>query len=254
MNTLESGMLPQQERKTYRIEHLPGIDVVISLNYSDKQDQRDILDILRSGMAANKKLEDIIEQIGELENSDGGNRFFVKWKGLASQESVDFILGRTDVDPLTKASGQNASRQTRFAFNSVTNEIALAPTIKKLVAQEDFQTLVKKYGFASLDFAEPIMAIVERSTKEKYLFYRCIDGTEAHLMVEKRLLKEKNFRGIAKELKKLFLKNGIVAHDLSSYRWDQFMVAPGNNLFLFDIEAYTPEARTISTNNNRAID
>ena len=36
--------------RTYRIEHLPEIDVIVNLDYSNKEDQKVIIEILRKSI------------------------------------------------------------------------------------------------------------------------------------------------------------------------------------------------------------
>ena len=85
---------------------------------------------------------------------------------------------------------------------------------------------------------DPIAAVIDAPSRLKYLIYKNIKrGWDIELSSFD--WKESEAQGLIEGLRKLFLTNGIVAHDLFE---NQLLIDKqdgGYHLYLLDIEAYT---------------
>ena len=96
----------EQQNTRNKIEHLPGFDVVLNLNYPSSEDLDTILAILRHRNgdefknATTLDLTLKLSQIKSLSEPNGVKRFFVKAKADAKHQ-VDFLRGRRFEDPLS---------------------------------------------------------------------------------------------------------------------------------------------------------
>lgn len=224
-----SGISRNESSSNVKIEHLPWLDVVLNLDYPAQEDFNIIIDLIKKKGPPS----------GPLSFSDlpfdltDDEKFFIKRKPKStSQRLVNFALGRSKDDPIDKKIARDFDHEARYARASILNEITLSPRVKKLVSSSAFQQLAKKYGFVGMGFSEPIAGIV--GEYDKYLVYRNIkDIRNTDSFWE--LLKMNRF---AHNLRKLFIANGIVPHDL---RQQQFLITERNGerfLYLVDIEAY----------------
>lgn len=246
---MNEGIKPPAQKKenvrAFQLEHIPHdkpiVDVVSNLDYPVAEDREAILDVLRdesidkASLGVVHKFSIRLQRLINLRDVQNNIRFHVKRKIGANQKSVDYILGRTKKDPLTETAAVGADEKTRYAFNSVLNEIILSKKIKELIALPSFQDLAKRHGYTDLIFAEPIVAIVDKKISFKYLVYKRINGVDVGFPKSFNL----GMRKLAYELQELFFDNGINAHDL---RWDQFMMTEEGgqrHLVLIDVEAYT---------------
>lgn len=247
MKTPENTILPKaEEQKNYKIEHLPGLDVVLNLNYPNQKDIETILTILKEKPVVERpksknelfyrtsnEFSDKVDKLEELKDNDTTPRFHLKFKTGSAQDDVDFILGRGDIDPINHSVRKDFDNRARYAFVGILNEMILSKKIKDLVASDAFQDVAKKHGFAGVTSSEPIAAMVERNSGEKYLIYKYVAGINPQYISSDLV---QNFRA-------LFKSNGIEPHDL---REAQFMVMGEGNkgtLVLLDTEAYIDEKR-----------
>jgi len=229
-----------EKKRGYEIKHFHGFDVVLNINYPCKKDRDDILKILSTLPTSPKprsnnelfRSSGIIYktwEIDDLMNEDLSRRFFVKTKSV-DQGSIDFLLGRDEEDFISPHVSNDFDRKARYAFIGVLSEMSLTKKIKDLVHLKEFQEVAKHYNFVSIEFAEPIMAIVERTSGFKYVIYQYVP--------EERRFGNNVSNEMVKDFRKLFFKNGISPHDL---RESQFLITEDRRLILIDIEAYTEE-------------
>jgi hypothetical protein len=227
-NTVEN-----EAKKTYRIEHLPGLDVIENLDYPEKKDRDDILGLLRSNpLGKNLGFEGLSRKIQNLKQ-DGNRCFFVKTKGNPTI-MVDYILnrnGRSLAGIEFAEHGDFRTKEAQFTRAGVLSEIIISPEVKNVVASNEVQELAKKHGFTGLKFAEPIFALTFKESAKKALIYKNI----------KRKVGSPggDLKNLAEDLKKVFLQNSIHPHDFHA---GQFMVIEQDGkpcVVLIDIESYT---------------
>ncbi|MFA5791878.1 MAG: hypothetical protein WC884_02480 [Candidatus Paceibacterota bacterium] len=231
METMGNSKPAIEANKTYRIEHLPGLDVVENLNYPNQEDQDVILKILRNNrLGEGSYMGDLLLKIFSIRDSVGYKCFYVKIK-RESKKQVDFRKGRATRDPINFNLRHDFDKKARYALVGVLNEIILARKIKEIITLSAVQKLAKQHGFAGMKFSEPIFALVDRKNSSKYLIYRNMVSID----------EPKNcvWEILVKDLRKIFLQNGIYPHDLKS---NQFMVVEQDGepcVVLIDTEAYT---------------
>ena len=233
MESKGAPVINPETKRNVEIKHFQGIDVVLnprSLSY----DRESLLEIIEDeSMTAKAKIEypKLVSRIEDINDENGYKRFYVKTKrdSLQVQDSIDFLKGRTNIDFINDS---GFSREARYARIGVLNEMILSKKIKELIKSQKFQELVRRYGFLNLDFPEPILAMVINRSNHKYLVYKNIRSPIAYPM-------PRPSNEMVKELKELFIDNGVMPYDL---RLDQFMVTgdeKGTHLFLIDVESYT---------------
>ncbi len=233
------GASNMESRSNIKIEHLPWIDVVCNLDYSTPSDIARVIELIKEKGAPTGGLAFLQDPFDT--DADNKKFFLAKKAKSTSQRLVDFSLGRSQDDPISKELAGDFDKESRYALAGILNEIVLSPKIKRLVSSLPFQNIARDYGFAGFDFVEPIAGLVEKSPQGyyKYLVYPNKKNIEFPISVN-------NFRKIIKvceKLRKLFLENGIHPHDL---RESQFIVTQdglGSYLHLVDIEAYTEERK-----------
>ncbi len=224
------GFTPEANAKEqshgYKIEHLPDADIVLNLNYPDQKEREEVLKIIREYDLRGQLFS---PQKTGLPGDEG--RYYVKRKKFVLPE-IEFLTGRSDYDGMNPKVAHDFDRQSRYALTGVMNEITISRQIKNLVAKPEFQKLAESYGFAGIEFIEPIAAMIYKSGA-KYLIYKNIQGKGKSIIMDIKL----DFLSL--KLRKLFMDNGIHPHDL---RKDQLMVTKENgkkHLWLIDVEAYT---------------
>lgn len=130
-----------------------------------------------------------------------------------------------------------------LAFQSLLNEIVLAPIIRQLLETEEAHEIVKKHGFDAISFAEPLIGIIQRSTGTKIMFYEW-KGNPPSSETQGPIYSKFQFTnsptgGLSLDLKKHFIKHGITPHDLAT---DQFIIEINpdgmKHVYLIDTEAY----------------
>lgn len=233
-DTSESG-------KNYRIEHLPGFDVVVNLDYSDKEEARELLEIIKRNpmgqdFSASNSWQNLLQF--KLEGSD---RFFVKTKKADYIKwQVDFIRDRTAADPLNDESKKDFDKESRNARVGVMNEILLSKKIKEIVCSKEAQDIAKKYGFTVIEYNEPILAIIYKGENDKSLIYKKIDGEQSLEWIRRNFHSNlSKIKNLTLDFRELFFKNNIYPHDLKDR---QFLIVEKDGkpaIVLIDAEAYT---------------
>ena len=229
-DNLKPGAL--EEQRSYKIEHLPGFDVVVNLDYPRKEDQDKVLEILRQNQAIKSLgVYNFLDKITNIRDGSGKFCFFLKPKKFL-QKNVDFILGRTQEDPVNAVAAQDLDKSARYALSGVINEIILSKKIKAIIASSEVQKLARQHGFAGMKFAEPIVALIDNKTPSKFLIYENMRDDCAYPS-------DYVPQDLTNDLREIFLRDGINPHDL---RENQFIKNEQNGkpfLVLIDIEAYT---------------
>lgn len=219
-----------QNEKTFEIVHLPNMDVVVNLDYPNKEDVQALLKVLESDTDFSEQLMNIYDA-KESENK----RFFVKGKSkYRSRFNVDFILGKPDSkDSIQPEFRDDFDTRARYGVASVLNEIIMSRKVREVIISGSAQEIAKKFGFDRLDFAEVILSIVTPEEKmQKRLVYPHVDDNK------KKDIPVSDLEGLALDLRKLFLEKGIVSSDLLG---KQFLVNEKDGELvatLIDIEAY----------------
>ncbi|MFA7244641.1 MAG: hypothetical protein WC070_00495 [Candidatus Magasanikbacteria bacterium] len=233
-------MLENFESKApdYQVEHLPDYDIVLNMDYGSFNDQAHLLKTLRGSGS----IDDKIDQLKKMREEDGELPYFIKQKKYTAKAIAKGIAER-----------QKFKGTAEIGFRSVLNEILLSKRIKEIIASDDAQKIVRKWGFEGLRFVDPIAGVVARDGR-KFLVYKNIKSKEVYefetegsfdlnygLPTEVRddiESKLRNLYSITAELKKVFFDNGIHANDI---RDNQFMLTKqGDKYFLnlIDVEAY----------------
>ncbi len=231
-----------ETQKTFRIKQLPELAVIENLD-SDQQDRDMILGLLRNKqLTSSANLLDLLGEIKSFKDKEY-DRFFIKSKQRINKirDQINFILGRTFEDPINSKVRSDFDRQARYARTAVLSEIILSKKVKEIVASKEVQELALRYGFSSIKFSEPIVALIYKKDSSKYLIYRNVATPQSRFIFGDDL---EHLEKLAQDLRKIFFKNGIYPHDL---RWKQFMMTEedGNKkLVLVDIEAYTKSPET----------
>lgn len=122
-----------------------------------------------------------------------------------------------------------------YAINSVINEITLAPFIRSVIASGESQALVQSFGFESIDYIHPLLAIVDRARGKKYVAYNYVNALTFYKTSKlPEGFTDENAEILTEEIGFLLENKGIVATDLVPR---QFLVQ-NNSLLLIDSEAY----------------
>jgi hypothetical protein len=123
----------------------------------------------------------------------------------------------------------------------------LSKKVRELINSNAAQELAKKYNFEGINFSEPIIAINDKKSHRKYLVYRPILG---HSVDEDNLVIEK----FAKELKQLFLLNGLTPNDLQARQFMTSNESGKDYINLIDIEAYRETETKIPEGSSREVE
>ncbi len=234
MNMELPNVSKKEQIKTFEIEHLDGVDVVMNLDYQNVEDRNIVLDIIKNNPHLDKLL--FMQPYIYIGPDSDRSRFYVKVKqDNLAQHHVDFILGRPVDDPIKGDFKKDFDTKARYGMAGVLNEVILSPKIRQLISSVEFQDLAKQFGFARMEFVEPIVAAADRTYRLKYLVYKNIKEIQISNSIWERF----KLKSFANKLRNLFLKHGIIPHDL---RKAQLLISEKDGkrqLYLVDIEAYT---------------
>ena len=232
METIGNKVAKNEGDRTFRIEQLPGFVVVENLDYLEKKDRDDILELLRNNpLGKNLGFNGLSKKIQSLKQ-DGNRSFFVKMKSTPTI-MVDYILnrnGRSNTAFEYATHGDFGSKKAQYTRAGVMNEIILSKKIKNIVASSEVQELARKYGFAGMKFAEPIFALIFKESVKKALIYKNIKWKVGSTI--------SGFENLAEDLRKIFLQNNIHPNDLNPH---QLMVTEQDGklyIVLIDVESY----------------
>jgi hypothetical protein len=132
-----------------------------------------------------------------------------------------------------------AEKEEGRRYMSIFNEFSVASIVAQILKSPEATALAKKYHFHALHLISPLVGIIDREQKQKYLIYDCFPGGDKALLETLKLVSEHDEVSFKDELKVLFIKNGIDPSDLTSRH---FFAAKNENgeidLYLFDIEFF----------------
>lgn len=226
--------------RTYRIEQLPGLVAIVNLDYSSQEDREIILEILKNNpLGKSFSMSDLLSKISIVKDNKG-QRFFTKGKrgfiDPVSKELISWVKNSSNLNVLDNFQDKKA----RYALAGVLNEIILSKKIKKIIASNAVQELVKKHNFAGIKFSEPIFALIHKEQRRKYLVYKNLKSENVFLDSSEDVFWEGyNSTELIDDLRKIFFKNGINPNDLNER---QFIITEQEgkpSLVLIDTEAYT---------------
>lgn len=126
--------------------------------------------------------------------------------------------------------------QEDLRFNSLLNEFSISKRVEEVVNGADFQDTVRKKGFVSASFVEPLVGFIDRNSGDKFVIYEYIEGVDE--LTQPNGASDELANNTVRDLEAFFIKNGIEATDMKRF---QFIVNPavsGARLFLIDVEGY----------------
>ena len=226
-------ILPNLEKQTnYRIEHFPGLDVVVNIDYGEKEDMDSILKIVRSCISGEiVNTEEVLNKLKNLKNRKG-KIFFIKQKHEALIPGTKKLVNLVKNPSEDEVTEDFKDPRARYGLVGVMNEISISSKVRKILSLKEVQELVQKHKFFSIELVEPIVAFSDRNRMKKYLIYKNIEVTDL-------LHEELENQNLVNELREFFLRYGISMNDLSPR---QLLMVEKNGkrmLYLTDIEAYT---------------
>ena len=173
MEKLES-IKTTETQKTYRIEHFDKFDVVVNLDYLDKQAQEEVLSMLKEKMPDDQPgISDLLGMISAIRDEQGNLRFFVKRK-KNPKDYLDFMNGLIKIDPISPFLRHDFDVKSRYALIGTLSEIILSKKVKEIIASEEVQQLARNLNFAGFIFSEPIVSVVGKKYSQRYLIYKYI--------------------------------------------------------------------------------
>lgn len=149
---------------------------------------------------------------------------------------LDFLRGRREDDILRGEIKDEFNERARYGMINVLNEIVLSKTVKDIVKSKEVQDIAKRYGFVDMQFPEPIVAVIHKEYKDKYLVYKYKENVR-----NKTHGGSSMFHSIATYLREIFFKNGILPADLRDIQFLVSKETDGLHLILIDIEGYVPK-------------
>lgn len=169
----------------------------------------------------------------------GGKKYVLKQRSQANHHQLRNFRARIKEEP------RHMPYDPRImnALNSLSQEIDISADVQEITASDEAQRIAQAKGFRSLELVEPLMGIIEKNTKRKFMIYPYVEG---------QILAYLGYGGIppiirihwqdademAEELQALYRKNGIIPQDLDAR---QLIVSPGKEgptLSLIDIEQF----------------
>ncbi len=128
-----------------------------------------------------------------------------------------------------KIKGGDPEKSTIYACNSVLNEMSISLLVKNTVSDEKFQQEIRSLGFAGLKFVEPLLAVVDRDTAGKYVFYEHVPGKMIRYS-------QNNASDTIEKVKAHLIAGGIWPND---FRREQLLFNSATKmLYLIDTEAF----------------
>lgn len=125
---------------------------------------------------------------------------------------------------------------------SVLNEINLSPLVREVLNSEEARTLALRYNLISFQLVEPLIALINKTNREKVVFYpfvegATIDGPDAKIVED---FYNETSNKLTYDLIALFKENGIQPGDLGSHNviLSRPDVPNQGALYLVDIEGF----------------
>lgn len=232
VNQMDRAVEMKKEPNKYEVKHLGHFDIVANRTTLKQKEVEELMTLIEENLRINpgEPLE------GWMTETNYGKRgfkdrqvnpnFFAKQKWLNKEKH--FLLKR---GKRTKAVVQEDQR-----FNSLLNEFSISKRVEEVVNAADFQDAVRKKGFVSASFVEPLVGYIDRNSGDKFVIYEYIEGIDE--LTRPNGVRDELANITVRDLEAFFVKNGIEATDMKRF---QFIVSPtisGAILFLIDVEGY----------------
>lgn len=158
---------------------------------------------------------------------------------LAKEKDMPIIV--TSLRSIRKnipAGTRDSLKERITAISTISSELSLSPTIKKIISSDEVQQIFEK-DISLVDFIEPLIGIVCRTTGQKYLIYQYVRGENFENFSKKNLEIAVEINKRVETLREVFRKNQIEPYDLLPR---QLMVEETVDgllvLYLIDAEMY----------------
>ena len=224
-------------RPYVEITHRGGYDLVVNKRQSTLS--RDDMAMLTTSLWKSNNGSTNLHPLNTWHDIDGEGRFFVdnqqfpnffakvKW----ANRNYGVFRRALAIDPSTAPEYAVLQKRQMFAGNSILNEMSNSTTVREIVSTAKVQEIFKEFG--PIEFAEPLIGLVERETQYKIMIYK-------HLKVERPPFPcERSFDTAVERLTQAFLGEGIIPDDLSS---EQIVYGKNDSgdgrLYLLDIEFF----------------
>ena len=153
---------------------------------------------------------------------------FVAKRRKMTRNHYDFIAA-------LKMPGDDLEKRVVYAMSSVSNELNMSQPINTAISDKKLQLAVMAHGFGGVKFVEPLLAVIDRSTGNKYVVYEHVEGKPLRLNYG-------NADDIVREIRQHLREGGIDAHDLTAQQL--IFNDRGKELYLLDTEAYLKSSPT----------
>lgn len=131
-------------------------------------------------------------------------------------------------------------RKATNAGMSISSELSLSSKVLGIVGSEDFQQVAKEMGSESIEFVEPLVGFIDRTTREKTIVYKYVHGRSLyHLMTEMDYDHRQEIILAVAKMRAIFEAGGIEPSDFCDM---QILKSKEENeknkLYLIDTEFY----------------
>lgn len=131
------------------------------------------------------------------------------------------------------------SKAAWYSFESLLNEMHMAPAIREIIENPEVQGYVYNSGFDGIALVEPIIGVIDKNPNtdpDKFMVYEYIPDTQTLAdLQEKGALPPGEADGLVDFLDRQFSQANIVATDLLPR---QILVDNHSRLYLIDTEGY----------------
>jgi len=190
MAELKEGVSP---KITWETRHLEAFDVVVNLD-AQIPDVEGLVNRVGNGIGDWPSIE-----------QKGTNKLFVDDLALpslfAKKRYWSTLAGRRRLKTAYDPKSSNPATQ------SLMSEMVLSPRIKELMASEGATEIATRYGIDEFRYVEPLIGLVERNTKSKYMIYNFINGEILPTHYAR-------YAGLVTEIIKFLSSNGIYPYDM----------------------------------------
>ncbi len=217
--------LTEITRRNIDVLHYPSVDILVN-NDADLAAWAPLLtEEFKEGLPAD--WEELSDKKKIFTKMLAEQRFIAKTRTRRNPRDLSILHGPSSVN----------------AFNSVFNELTLAPLVRRVLEEEPVQTAVKSAGFQKLEFIEPIIAVLDRATGDKIVVYEYAPGEPRITKIIRSTTDGTVERGQALErsltmvrfLREQLKSAGIQPSDLNDR---QLLDDSSGTLRLIDIEGY----------------
>lgn len=237
-------MLASPEYQTRRTEiiNLGRVDVLVNHRQTDVS-EKDLEELKQNIVLGHTDIQnkDILHywtmvtdgnKIGFL-NSENNPKYFAKKKWITPDH--DLFKSVVNMDRGELGSKFDIRKTDIQLTDSILSEMSLCGEINSLVEKGEAQEIFLPLGINQLKFVQPLVGIIDRHKKEKYVIYRYVDGTPWYNSWSDQISERDKISSV-RNLKSFFNKNGLVCEDLEVKQllFDE----ETKDLFLIDTEGY----------------